>query len=58
MQGDTANTTEVNLALALRNYEIDNVDFATIWGEGHTEAELTGNPTANFIAWVERSFAT
>jgi hypothetical protein len=57
MQGDTANTTEVNLTLALQNYGIDNVDFATVWGQGHTMAERTGNATANFITWVEESFA-
>jgi hypothetical protein len=55
MQGDTANTTEVNLTLALQNYGIGNVDFATVWGQGHTEAERTGNPTTNFINWVEDS---
>ncbi|WP_427922752.1 subtype A tannase [Streptomyces sp. cg40] len=53
MQGDTANTTEINLALALQNYGIDSVDFATVWGQGHTDAERTGNSTTNFIAWVK-----
>ncbi|MGQ4434923.1 esterase [Streptomyces sp. SAS_260] len=53
MQGDTANTTEVNLALALRNYGIRDVDFATVWAEAHTMAERTGDPTANFITWVK-----
>jgi hypothetical protein len=57
MQGDTANTTEVNLMLALQNYGIDNVDFATVWGMGHTMAERTGNATTNFTKWVEESFA-
>jgi hypothetical protein len=56
-QGDTANTTEVNLTLALQNYGISNVDFATVWGQGHTMAERTGNATTNFITWVEESFA-
>ncbi len=52
-QSDTSVTTEMNLALALENYEgVESVDFATIWGAGHTEAERTGNSTANFIAWV------
>ena len=45
MQGDTANTVEINLALALRDYGIKNVDFATVWGEGHTMAEETGQPS-------------
>ncbi|MFD7713019.1 esterase [Streptomyces sp. NPDC059786] len=52
-QGDTGNTTEINLALALRNYGIGSVDFATVWAQGHTQAERTGSATANFIAWVE-----
>ncbi|AWE41893.1 hypothetical protein [Actinobaculum sp. 313] len=51
-QGDTANATEVNLALALENYGVENLDFATIWGQGHTMAELNGNGTTNFIQWV------
>lgn len=50
-QGDTALSTEVNLALALENYGRD-VDFATIWGQGHTMAERTGNSVSNFIEWV------
>lgn len=52
-QSDTSLTTEVNLALALRNYGAD-VDFATIWGEGHTMAESTGDSTTNFIEWVNK----
>ncbi|MEU9246835.1 esterase [Streptomyces sp. NPDC048385] len=52
MQGDTANTTEINLLLALQNYGIRDVDFATVWAQGHTEAERTGDPTTNFIGWV------
>jgi hypothetical protein len=54
-QGDTANTTEVNLTLALQNYGVDSVDFATVWAAGHTMAERTGSPTTNFIEWVERT---
>jgi len=54
-QGDTANTVEINLALGLREFGIKNVDFATVWGEGHTMAEETGQPVANFITWVKRS---
>ena len=52
-QSDTSLTTEVNLALALKNYGAD-VDFATIWGEGHTMAENTGDSTTNFIEWVNK----
>lgn len=50
-QGDTALSTEVNLALVLENYGVD-VDFETVWGQGHVEAERTGDSTSNFIAWV------
>ena len=39
--------------LALKNYGAD-VDFATIWGEGHTMAESTGDSTTNFIEWVNK----
>lgn len=52
-QSDTSLTTEVNLALALKNYGAD-VDFATIWGEGHTMAESTGDSVTNFIEWVNK----
>ena len=51
-QGDTASTVEVNLALALQQAGVRSVDFATIWGQGHTMAELTGTGEENFIAWV------
>ena len=52
-QSDTALTTEVNLALALENCDsVKDVDFETVWGQGHTEAERTGDSTSNFIAWV------
>ena len=50
-QGDTASTVEINLALALRMAGKD-VDFATVWGQGHTMAELTGSGEDNFISWV------
>ena len=52
-QGDTALCTEIDLALAAAAYsEETNVDFETVWGQGHTEAERTGSSTENFIAWV------
>ena len=52
-QGDTASTTEINLALALAAHgDVQDVDFATVWGQGHTMAERTGSSTENFIAWV------
>lgn len=50
-QGDTALSTEINLTLALRNYGRD-VDFETVWGQGHTKAERTGSSNTNFIEWV------
>jgi hypothetical protein len=55
MQGDTASTVEVNLALALAGAGVRNVDFATVWGQAHVEAELTGSPATNFIDWVTKS---
>lgn len=52
-QGDTANTTEINLALALQNNpKVMSVDFTTVWGQGHTMAERTGDSTTNFINWI------
>ena len=56
-QGDTASTVEVNLALALQQAGVRSVDFATIWGQGHTMAELTGTGEENFIAWVTQQAA-
>jgi len=55
MQGDTASTTEVNLALALTGSGVKNVDFATVWGQGHTMAERSGDASANFITWVKEA---
>ncbi len=53
-QSDTALTTEVDLALALENYEgVEEVDFETVWGAGHTMAERAGDSTSNFIEWVD-----
>ena len=52
-QSDCALATEVNLALALKRYpDIKDVDFETIWGQGHTMAERTGDSDTNFIEWV------
>lgn len=54
-QGDTALTVETNLALALKqNSQVKSVNFATVWGQGHTEAERTGNNETNFIRWVNK----
>ena len=51
-QGDTSLCTEADLALALENYGVD-VQFTTVWDQGHTQAERTGSASAIFIAWVE-----
>ena len=57
-QSDTAVNTEVNLALALENYSSDiDVDFTTVWGMQHVEAERTGDSTTNFIEWVNECLA-
>jgi hypothetical protein len=59
-QSDTPLNTEINLALALKNdTAVKDVDFATIWGQGHVLAEDFGesNSTANFIAWVKKCTA-
>lgn len=50
-QGDTVLCTEINLALALGAYGSE-VDFETVWGEGHTQTERSGDSENNFIAWV------
>ena len=43
----------LELALAAAAYsETTCVDFETVWGQGHTEAERSGSATANFISWV------
>lgn len=52
-QGDTSLTTELNLALELGACDaVEDIEFAAVWGQGHTMAERTGEATANFIAWV------
>lgn len=50
-QSDTPLTTEINLSLALEANGAD-VDFETVWNQGHTQAERTGDSTDNFIEWV------
>jgi len=53
-QGDCALCTEINLALACKNYEeVKNVDFEMIWDQQHREAERKGGVSyVNFIEWV------
>lgn len=55
---DCALSTEMNLALAAKNYSSDtNVDFETVWGQKHTMAERSGDSTSNFITWVNECMA-
>ncbi|MCR5741119.1 MAG: tannase [Gammaproteobacteria bacterium] len=51
-QSDTPLTTEINLALALNAYGV-NVDFETVWEQGHTQAEREGSGIDNFVSWLE-----
>ncbi|MBQ7159651.1 MAG: hypothetical protein IJS09_09560, partial [Treponema sp.] len=50
-QGDTALSTEANIALALLDAGA-TVNFETVWEKGHTWAERKGESSANFIQWV------
>ena len=53
-QSDCALSTEVDLALALEQYQgVESVDFETVWAAGHTKAERNGSSDANFIKWVK-----
>jgi len=57
-QSDAPLNTETNLALALKNYNgVIDVDFETIWGVGHVQAEDTGSANTNFIQWVNSCVA-
>jgi len=58
-QSDTALTTEVNLALALKaDKRVSAVDFETVWNMQHTMAERTGSSMENFIAWIHECVAS
>ena len=50
-QSDTSNVVEMNLYLALLNYG-KNATFTTVWNQGHTEAERSGDAEDNFISWI------
>ena len=50
-RGDIGSTSEAYARGHLAGKAFD-VDFATVWGQGHTMAERTGSSTENFIAWV------
>ena len=41
----------MNLYLALLNYG-KNATFTTVWNQGHTEAERSGDAEDNFISWI------
>ena len=41
----------MNLFLALTNYG-KNVQFTTVWEQGHTQAERSGDADDNFISWI------
>lgn len=57
-QSDTALTTEVNLALALKSdNRVSEVDFETVWNMQHTMAERTGSSMDNFISWIHKCVA-
>lgn len=57
-QGDTALTTETNLALALKQKDdVKSVSFSTVWAQGHTQAERTGSADSNFIKWINKCLA-
>jgi len=52
-QGDTSQCVDVNLYLAvLGKVGKENVEFSTVWNQGHTQAERSGDATTNFINWV------
>ena len=55
-QSDTSLCTEIDLALALEAAG-SKVDFETVWGQGHTEAERIGDSSSNFIEWVNECMA-
>ena len=52
-QPTTSLTTEVNLVLALMHCDgVADVDFETVWEQGHEPVEREGDSTENFIRWV------
>ena len=58
-QRTCALTVETNLALALQQYTgVKRVEFQTVWNQGHVTAERNGDPTTNFINWVNSCLNT
>lgn len=45
-------------ALAVAAADGTDADFATVWGQGHTMAEVSGDGTASFIVWVNEVVGT
>ncbi len=57
-QGDTSLTVEMNLSLALAQYNgVEDVEFETVWEQGHMMAERVGDSTHNFVSWVNSCLA-
>jgi hypothetical protein len=57
-QGETSLATELNLALVLaHDSSVSNLDFQTVWAQGHTVAERSGDHTQNLIAWIASSLS-
>ncbi len=53
-QKNTSLTTEVNLSLALEQYDgVESVDFETVWAKGHEQVERSGDCAENFIEWIK-----
>ena len=50
-QTDTSNVVEMNLYLALLNYG-KTATFTTVWNQGHTEAERSGDAEDHFISCI------
>ena len=36
---------------------VNSMDFETVWGQGHTMAERTGESTSNSVEWVNACMA-
>ena len=52
-QTDTSLCTEVNLSLALGQYEgVEEVSFNPVWGQGHVLAENGGAVEKNLLSWI------
>ncbi len=50
-EGTFTKSLSIDLAKAYGE-NVKNVDFTTVWAQGHTQAERTGNSSSNFINWV------